>query len=95
MNKKSTLVIKAFVPSITNTIIIPHVKWCSPSYSNDTSGRNLFNHGLTMEYKIRKHVPYLLEQESEKKVQELHKGIKIKLFKSSNHTIVQTKQELG
>lgn len=95
MNKKSTLVVKTFIWSITNTIIIPHVKWCSPSLSNDTSRKNLLNHGLTMEYKIPKHVPYLSEQKSEKKVHELHKGIKIKLFKSSNTTIVQTKQELG
>jgi len=48
-----------------------------------------------MENKIPMHVPYLFEQKTEKKVQELHEGIKIKLFKSNNQTIVQTKQELG
>lgn len=65
------------------------------SLSNDTSRRNLLNHGLTMENKIPMHVPYFFEQKTKKKVQELHEGIKIKLFKSNNQTIVQTKQELG
>jgi hypothetical protein len=69
-------------PQVCQMILVEGTSW-------------VLNHGLTIEYKFPKHVPYLLEQESEKKVQELHEGIMIKLFKSSNHTIVQTKQELG